>query len=107
MWSAGCIMYCMLIGNLPFDGDKDTEIFVKIRKVILSFNEKSMQRRSRECIDILKKTLYKTPGSRITCQDAIQHKWIIDNGVELEDIEDRYPRHFPPYLKGLVEQVVK
>ena len=37
-WSAGVIMYFLLSGEFPFDGDTDNEMYVNIYKADLQFS---------------------------------------------------------------------
>ena len=73
MWSAGCILYIMLVGYPPFNGDTDKEIIKNVQKGKLIFDE-DWSEISKEAIDLIKK-LVTSPERRLTAEEALEHKW--------------------------------
>lgn len=57
IWSVGVIMYILLSGVPPFDGETDEEIMRKIKDGNYSLNLNSLKKISWQGIDILKKML--------------------------------------------------
>lgn len=74
LWSAGCILYIMLCGYPPFNGDNDQEILKRVLEGKLQFPEQEWSNISKEAIDLIKKLITK-PERRITAAEALKHKW--------------------------------
>ena len=71
LWSCGVVLYCMLVGCLPFDDDDIQCLYKKI--LIGEFVIPSSL--SSEAIDLLKKILEVDPKKRITLSGIKKHKW--------------------------------
>lgn len=82
VWSAGCIMYLMLTGHLPFTGDSALVIKHKVLH-----EEPDYQRQCRHIsphgIDLLKWMLQKSPHDRCTAAESLQHSWFTGGGSGL------------------------
>ena len=73
LWSAGCILYIMLCGYPPFNGDDDKEIIHNVQKGKLIFDE-DWANISKDAIDLIRKMICK-PERRLTAQECLDHKW--------------------------------
>ena len=74
IWSCGIVLYCMLVGCLPFDDDELQSLYNKILKgdfVLPSFL-------SSEAIDLIKQMLIVDASKRITISQIKKHKWMRD-----------------------------
>ena len=71
LWSCGVVLYCMLVGCLPFDDDDIQCLYKKI--LIGEFVLPSTL--SSESIDLLKRILLVVPKKRITVSGIKKHKW--------------------------------
>lgn len=60
-------MYMLLSGKPPFDGSDDKQIIKKVKKGEIHVNTIEWKKKSRDAIDLLKKTLTKEPQKRISC----------------------------------------
>ena len=60
MWSWGVILYVMLCGYPPFDGDTEEEIFLSVQKGIYDFNDEVWDNVSDEAKDLIHKVLENT-----------------------------------------------
>ena len=75
LWSIGVIMYIMLVGTPPFNGDDDDDILraVSIGKYDTTYPQYISL--SENAKDLISKLLKFNPSERITAQDALQHPW--------------------------------
>mmetsp|Transcript_49800 Transcript_49800/g.57152 ORF Transcript_49800/g.57152 Transcript_49800/m.57152 type:complete len:524 (+) Transcript_49800:68-1639(+) len=78
IWSAGVILYVMLCGYPPFNGDTDADIFDSIKRGEFHFYPQEWKGISREAKDLIKKMLIYDPKKRMTAQQALQHPWITE-----------------------------
>lgn len=61
VWSMGVILYIMLCGYPPFEGDNNKEIFKNVLKQNLEFDEGDWKDVSTEAKDLISKMLVKDP----------------------------------------------
>ena len=86
-WACGALMYILLTGNNPFDGDTKEEVINEIKNKNLDLNIKSMAGKSRNCKDLIFKLLSKDPKLRITAQEALEHNFF-KYGILISDINE-------------------
>jgi calcium-dependent protein kinase len=80
IFSAGVILYMLLTGTPPFFGSL-SELLLKNKNCEIDFNLQELGFQvSEHCIDILKKMLAHDPADRVTAHEALQHRWIINEG---------------------------
>lgn len=82
IWSSGVILFILLCGYPPFDGDNDEDIMECVVKEEASYSEPEWKNISPEAISFLKKLLTKDYNKRITAEDALKEKWIVDTLAE-------------------------
>lgn len=70
IWSAGCILYIMLCGYPPFNGDSDEEILKNVQRGDLRFDEEEWSEISKDAKDLIKKMIT-MPEKRITAMEAL------------------------------------
>lgn len=79
VWSAGVLLYSLLVGQLPFDDDNVNNLYKKIQigQFIIP------QWLSADVRDLISSMLKTNPVDRITVAKALEHRWIkkgfIDN----------------------------
>ena len=79
LWSCGVMMYLMLCGKQPFEGDNDDEIYEKIRLCKIDFNDEEQDNISNDAKDLIKKLLIKDAKKRYSAREALAHPWIVKN----------------------------
>jgi calcium-dependent protein kinase len=75
IWSLGVILYIMLCGYPPFEGDNNKEIFKRVLQQKLEFDPEDWNSISNEAKDLICSMLCKDPTKRISAIDALNHKW--------------------------------
>lgn len=84
MWSAGCILFILLCGYPPFEGDSDIEICQSIMKGKIEFDGEEWDEVSKEAKNLIMSLICK-PEKRLTADEALQHKWFKKTlGKEIE-----------------------
>ena len=78
IWSCGVIMYYLLSGHLPFDGETEEEITNKILEAKFEFDVEHFKNISEEAKDLIRKCLKYEPKKRITIEKALNHKFFDD-----------------------------
>eukprot|EP01134_Creolimax_fragrantissima_P003494 CFRG3494T1 len=81
-WSLGVVVYIMLVGRMPFDGDDMGE---NISKGIYSFPNEYWEGISNEAIEFIKNLLCVNPDVRYTTGQALQSPWFKPNIVAKAD----------------------
>ena len=76
VWSIGVIVYLLLVGQAPFDGENDEEICQKIVSEEIDYENKKIKVLSKEAVDFMKKLLEKNPDKRISSAQALEHEWL-------------------------------
>jgi calcium-dependent protein kinase len=78
-WSCGVLMYILLCGEPPFQGETEDEIFANVKKGYIDFTKKKFNNVSENCIDLIKKLLSKNKKNRIRASEALNHKFFTEN----------------------------
>ncbi|OMJ68268.1 hypothetical protein SteCoe_34334 [Stentor coeruleus] len=94
VWSCGVILYIMLCGNPPFNGNTEEVIFSKITRGVFNFSSKLWTDISKEAKDLIQKMLCKDVEKRLSAVEAWNHPWVQTRAKKL--IEDN-----PINLKAL------
>ena len=72
-WSCGVLMYMLLCGEPPFQGNSEEEIFQKIKKCEYSFTPVEFNDVSDNCKDLIRKLLEPKKRKRIKASEALRH----------------------------------
>ncbi len=76
IWSLGVILYILLSGNPPFNGENDREILKKVKEGKYNFSETIWKKRSDEAKDMIKKMLTYDSNKRPSASEALEHPWL-------------------------------
>ena len=77
IWSAGVILYILLCGYPPFNGNDDDEIFESIKKRKFVFPDAEWANISKEAKDLINKML-SDPLTRLTAEQVLGHPWLVN-----------------------------
>ena len=75
MWSWGVILYVMLWGYPPFDGDTEEEILLSVQTGEYDFNDEVWDNVSDEAKDLIQKLLW-AENDRLSPKEALEHPWL-------------------------------
>lgn len=84
VWSCGVLLYILLCGYPPFNGDDDDEIIESVKRADLVFYgthfnlkiEEDWDNISREAKDLIKNMLKLNPKQRYSAKQALDHSWL-------------------------------
>ena len=74
-WACGIMMYILLTGIPPFDGESEEKIFESILEDDLNLDIPQLKNVSEPCKDLIKKLLEKNPKKRINAEEALKHEF--------------------------------
>ena len=93
VWSCGVIMYILLCGYPPYDGEDDDDIMKSIINDNYEFPEEEWESITPSAKELISRMLEKDPAKRITPQEAIVHPWFISL-LDNEEKDDKLMKTF-------------
>lgn len=88
IWSVGVILFIMMTGKFPFEGQKHHELFNKIKHENYNHKELKNKKCSEEVKDLIKKLLVKDQENRLSIEEALAHPWF-KNTMNTQATTDR------------------
>ena len=79
IWSCGIILYILLCGYPPFNGNSDLEIYKNILQQKLIFDPNDWKNVSEAAKDLVSNMLVKFPVERFSMEKCLNHKWFVQN----------------------------
>uniref|UniRef100_A0A7S1SR54 Protein kinase domain-containing protein n=1 Tax=Tetraselmis chuii TaxID=63592 RepID=A0A7S1SR54_9CHLO len=78
VWAAGVVLFMMLSGDSPFQGDSLSTLLETIRLAQVRFDDPVWELTSSQAKELLKALLTADPADRSTAEDALAHPWLAD-----------------------------
>ena len=69
------MLYTLVCGYLPFQGNNTADVFRKIKEADYHFNHVEFATVTEECKDLIRKLLVLNQKKRLSGQEALQHPW--------------------------------
>ncbi len=94
LWSCGVILYILLVGFPPFDGDTDEEIEANVKCGEYTFDTEEWVGVSEDAKSFVRKLLQMDPAKRLSAEEAIKDTWITKN-INMRSLKskDKQPTH--------------
>ena len=78
MWSVGCMLYILLVGYPPFEGEDDYTLSQNILKGKIDFDGEEWDVISKDAKQLISSLICK-PEKRLTAEESLKHKWMKKN----------------------------
>ena len=102
-WACGIMMYILLVGEPPFQGNSEEEIFSKIKKEKLNLDIKPLKHISENCKDLINKLLEKDSKKRIKASQALKHPFFT-SGINIGNLFKGKYKENKEILKSLFKR---
>ncbi|KAG6725740.1 hypothetical protein I3842_02G046000 [Carya illinoinensis] len=77
LWSVGAILFQLVTGTPPFDGNNHLQLFQNILKSTeLQFPQGTLEELHPDCVDLVRSLLRQNPVERLTFKDFFNHKFL-------------------------------
>ena len=104
LWSIGVILYILLTGRPPFDGNDDDEILENVKKGVFDRSSYPYPLLSSNAKDLIDKLLQYEPKKRIGAEKAIEHPWFKSAEFKKKDKVNTIPLEL---AKELIQNMTK
>lgn len=87
LWSVGAILYQLVTGRPPFEGNNQIQLFQNIlASTELRFPEGLLREIHPDCVDLCRSLLCRNPVERLTFREFFDHKFIVESR-QMADVE--------------------
>jgi len=103
IWSTGIILYILLSGLIPFNGETNEEIFTKIKTSKLKLNGDEWDKVSEPAKDLVSKLLDPNAKTRLSASKAMDHAWfkvVSQYSKEIDELDERIMGSIRNYIKS-------
>jgi len=76
MWSMGVLLYVILSGCSPFNGEEEEQLLKLVAEAKYEFYEKEWEHISAEAKDLISKLLVVDTADRLTMEQTLAHPWV-------------------------------
>ena len=104
LWSIGVILYIMLTGRPPFDGNDDDEILENVKVGVYDTSAYPYPLLSAHAKDLINKLLQYEPKKRLSASEALEHPWFKTAEFKKKDKVNVIP---PELAKELINNITK
>ena len=104
LWSIGVILYILVTGRPPFDGNDDDEILSNVKKGVFDRSSYPYPLLSSNVKDLIDKLLQYDPKKRISAEKAIEHPWFRSAEFKKKDKVNTIPLEL---AKELIQNMTK
>ncbi|KAK7381941.1 hypothetical protein VNO80_00517 [Phaseolus coccineus] len=81
LWSVGAILYQLVIGRPPFDGNNQYQLFQNIlASTELNFPPEALKELHSDCLDLCRNLLRQNPDERLTFKAFFTHNFLQNSG---------------------------
>jgi calcium-dependent protein kinase len=98
IWSAGVILYILLVGDPPFGGNSEMEIYKKIESIDYSFPKEIWKNISDDAKDLISKMICKS-HNRLSAESVLKHKWLEKRTTEYKPLPTNFLDNIIAYSK--------
>ncbi|CDR93936.1 calcium-dependent protein kinase, putative [Babesia bigemina] len=101
VWSTGVIVYMLLSGSPPFNGDGDKEILWKIKRGPLKFEGARWSQVSDQAKEFITYLLNRNGTERASAYEALNHPWLSEEVQKFDDsiVTPEVMRHIAEFSK--------
>ena len=104
IWSVGTLLYTMLCGRFPFEGDTINEISTNIQCGKYNIDFHPWNNISDNAKDLIKKMFVINPNNRIKAKEILEHPWLMDELVK-PNVLDKSDKILPSKPKKIGLQI--
>ncbi|KAJ7007966.1 serine/threonine-protein kinase ATG1a-like [Populus alba x Populus x berolinensis] len=100
LWSVGAVLFQLVTGKPPFDGNSQYQLFQNIlTSTELRFPQGALEELHPDCVDLCRSLLCRNPVERLTFKEFFNHKFLEEPRLLLDAKSPLLPQ-----MKSVVEQ---